>query len=101
MMFKIFKMFVLAILCISPISALAKITASNQDFQVGDTFVCTTDALVSIGCEVWKNPTKNGEVIEYRNVSFGMTLISEDKIDFSDAYSLGVYKGAEHIIPNK
>jgi len=98
-MFKIFKMFVLAILCISPISASAKITASNQDFQVGDTFVCMTDALVSIGSEIWKNPTKNGEVIEYTNLSFGMILISEDEIDFSASYPLGVYEGAEHIFP--
>ena len=99
MMFKIFKVFTIAILYILPISAFAKITAGNENFQVGDTFVCTTDALVSIGIETWKSPTKNGEVIEYKNVSFGMILISEDEIDFSDSYPLGIYGGAEHIFP--
>ena len=99
MMFKIFKVLTLSILCILPITAFAKITAGNRDFQVGDTFVCMTDALVSIGVEIWENPTKNGEVVEYRNISFGIALISEDKIDFSDSYPLGIYKGAEDIFP--
>tara|TARA_B100000780_G_C20988703_1_gene395313 strand:- start:356 stop:820 length:465 start_codon:yes stop_codon:yes gene_type:complete len=79
-----------------PISGLTKISGDTMDFQVGDTFACTTDALVSIGDEGWKSRTANGEVLEYNNVSFGLTLESEDKIDFTDSYPMGAYIGASN-----
>jgi hypothetical protein len=99
-MFKILKVFILSIFCILPLTVLAKIPRHNKYFQSGDTFVCTTDALITIGdSDGQLSPSANGKVQEYDDVFFAITLLSNDKIDFSGSYPAGMHVGADDIFP--
>ena len=98
-MVNLLKVFSFVILCSLPSMVAAKLNPNNPYFKVSDSFICTTDALITVGDDNWENPSSNGEVLEYKNVSFGFTIKSEDEIDFTDSYPLGLYQGAADIFP--
>ena len=50
--------------------------------KVGDSFLCQSNSLVSVDY--------NGDLIEYKQESFGLKIISDNEIDFSKNYPLAL-----------
>jgi len=63
-----------------------KIPYGHEYFEVGDSFICKTDIVATVGADfgLWKNSAENGKVKKYSNRAFGITLLSDDTVKFSD-----------------